>query len=268
VLLDVMRALGRRWYVLVVGLVMTAGLAYGAYVISPPEYTARGLILLLPSEVAVGEAGNPFLVLGGLEQPAGIVVAYFASASAQAEVEDHSPTAQFLVAIDDSTRGPVIAVNVTDSSEEAALSTLDFLMDRIPEELERLQTEVAAPADAVITSMPLTADTVAEVDRSGMIRLVIAAIAVGMLLTGIVAFTLDGVLLRRAQRRTPSVAKRKATARAPGRVRSGDPHDDDDADDDDAAKAREATADDPAVDTALVPTARGAQPVSARPRQP
>lgn len=264
-LLDVMRALGRRWYVLVVGLVMTAGLAYGAYVVSPPEYTARGLILLLPSEVAVGETGNPFLVLGGLEQPAGIVVAYFASASAQAEVEDHSPTAQFLVAIDDSTRGPVIAVNVTDSSEEAALSTLDYLMDRIPEELERLQTEVAAPADAVITSMSLTADTVAEVDRSGMIRMVIAAIAVGMLVTGIVAFTLDGVLLRRAQRRTPSVAKPKATAGAPGPVRSGDPHADSGVVSEDV---RGFAADDLATDTGSVPTARGAQPVSARPRQP
>jgi hypothetical protein len=213
----------------------------------------------------VGEAGNPFLVLGGLEQPAGIVVAYFGSASAQAEVEDHSPTAQFLVAIDDSTRGPVIAVNVTDSSEEAALSTLDYLMDRIPEELERLQTEVAAPADAVITSMSLTADTVAEVDRSGMIRMVIAAIAVGMLVTGIVAFTLDGVLLRRAQRRTPSVAKPKATAGAPGPVRSGDPHADSGVVSEDA---RESAADDRDTDKDSVSTARGAQPVSARPRQP
>lgn len=264
-LLDLMRAFGRRWYVLVAGLLTTAGLAYGAYIVSPPEYSARGLILLLPSEVAVGEAGNPFLVLGGLEQPAGIVVAYFASASAQAEVEDHSPTAQYLVAIDDTTRGPVIAVNVTDSSAEAALSTLDFLMDRVPEELQRLQVEVAAPADAVITSMTLTADTVAEVDRSAMIRLMIAAVVVGLVVTGIVAIILDGVLLRKAQRRNSAPAESEAAADAASAFRAENPHDD-------VVVASEegrevVAADDATTDDVSAPTTRGAQPVPARPRQ-
>lgn len=265
-LLDVMRAFGRRWYVLGVGLLMTAALAYGAYVVSPPEYSARGLILLLPSDVAVGETGNPFLVLGGLEQPAGIVVAYFASASAEAEVEDHSPTAEYLVAIDDTTRGPVIAVSVTDSTAEAALSTLDFLMDRVPEELQRLQLQVAAPADAVITSMSLTADTVAEVDRSGMIRMVIAAIIVGLVITGIAAFILDNVLLRRAQRGTSLPAEPKAAAGgAPGAVRSQNPHDDAPVDSEDVREV--VAADDVITDDVSAPPTRGAQPVSARPRQ-
>ncbi|GAA1978801.1 hypothetical protein [Microbacterium pumilum] len=217
--LDVLKALARRWYVLVAGVLLTAGIAYGAYVASPPEYNARGLVLLLPSEAAVGVGGNPFLTLSGLEQPAGIVVAYFGSTTAQAEVAEQSPTAEYVVGIDDSTRGPVIAIDVTDHSAAAALSTLNFIAERIPAELERLQQDVDAPAQAVITSMPLTIDEKAKSDISGTLRLVIAALAAGVVATGFVAFALDGVLLRRSQSRRSErtePAKWRGPAEVPG----------------------------------------------------
>ena len=51
--LDVVKALGRRWYVVVVGLILSVGLAMSAYSITPAEYNARGLLLLLPVEVRV-----------------------------------------------------------------------------------------------------------------------------------------------------------------------------------------------------------------------
>ena len=200
-LLSMFRALGRRWYVVVVGLLLTAGLVYGAFRATPPEYSARALVLLLPSQAQVGEGGNPFLVLGGLEQPAGIVVAYFASAAAADEISEVSPTAEHLVAIDDSTRGPVIVVQVSDTSADGALAVLDLLSERIPEELQRLQNDVSVPDDAIITSMPLTTDAEATEDRSSTVRVVIAAAAVGLIATIFGAIALDGALLRRASRR-------------------------------------------------------------------
>src|SRR5690606_26564077 len=133
-----------------------------AYLTTPPQYNARGLVLLLPSESAVGEGGNPFLNLGGLEQPAGILVAYFSSAPARAEVQQQSETAEYLVGIDDSTRGPVIVIDVTDNAPQKALDVLGYIADRIPEELATLQDQVDAPADSVITSIPLIADTKAQ----------------------------------------------------------------------------------------------------------
>lgn len=202
--LDVVKALGRRWYVVVVGLILSVGLAMGAYSITPPEYNARGLLLLLPGANAVAEGGNPFLSLSGLEQPASIVVAYFSSESAHTEIADRSATAQFQVLLDESTRGPVILVDVTDETADATLSTLDYLLTRIPEELARLQSEVKAPAPSVITSMPITVDGEAERDSSATIRNVIAAGVVGIVLTGFAAFALDGILLRRRMRRNSS----------------------------------------------------------------
>lgn len=201
VVLDVVKALARRWYVVLVGLILTVGLASAAYVATPSEYNARALVLLLPGSNTVGDGGNPFLALSGLEQPASIVVAYFSSESAQTEVADRWPTAEYRVLLDDSTRGPVISVDVTDTSAESTLATLDYLQNRIPEELARLQGEVDAPAASVITSMPLAVDAEASRDASATIRNVIAAVVVGLVLTGFAAFALDGILLRRRARR-------------------------------------------------------------------
>jgi hypothetical protein len=234
VTLDVIRALGRRWYVLVAGLLMTAGLAWGAYSITPPTYTANGLVLLLPSETSVGPGGNPFLALSNLDQPAGILVAYFSGATAQAEVKANAPTAQYQVSINSSTRGPIIEVDVTDKSAKGALSALDYLTAQIPVELQNLQKQVDAPADAVITSMPLTVDAKAKADYSGTIRMVITAIIVGLLVTGLVAFGLDGLLLHRRARQQAQAARGdgemaphptvdEPPTRAPGRrANSGD----------------------------------------------
>ena len=114
--LDVMRALGRRWYVVVVGLMLTAGLVFGAYNGEPPGVQRAGSGAPAAPRADVGKGGNPFLLLSGLEQPAGILAAYFSSAPASFRGRAISPTAEYEVGIDDSTRGPVIAIDVTDES--------------------------------------------------------------------------------------------------------------------------------------------------------
>ncbi|MFB7891624.1 hypothetical protein ACFC1I_05450 [Microbacterium sp. NPDC056044] len=214
-ILDVLRAMARRWYIVLIGLLLTFGLAWAAYQATPPEYKARGLVLLLPGANAVAEGGNPFLALSGLEQPASIVVAYFASTAAQTEVAEVSGTADFSVQLDASTRGPVIAVEVTDTSEQGTIDTLDYLTERVPQELERLQSEVGAPASSVITSMPLVIDAEPEADNSGTIRITIAALAVGIVATGAATFALDGVLMRRRSRRKARADERFGSIAAP-----------------------------------------------------
>ncbi|NEN04798.1 hypothetical protein G3T36_02840 [Diaminobutyricibacter tongyongensis] len=209
---DVIRALGRRWYVLVAGLLMTAGLAYGAYRIAPPSYTASGLVLLLPSTSTVGLGGNPLLALSDLDQPAEILVAYFSGASAQADVKANAPTAQYVVSINSSTRGPIIEVDVTDKTPAKTLGALDYITNQIPVELHGLQTAVSAPPDAVITSMPLTIDAKAKADYAATIRTMIAAVLVGLVVTGVIAFALDGLLLGRQARKR---ARAEAVAHVP-----------------------------------------------------
>lgn len=200
-LLNVFRVMVRRWYIVLAGLLLTAGLAYGATVAASSEYTSRALILVLPSEEGVGEDGNPFLALGGLEQPASLVTAYFSSTTAQREVAERSSTATYLVALDEQVRGPVILVQVSDASAEQSLATLDYLTERIPQELRRLQDELRAPESSMLGSMLLQKDVEATEDNSAAVRLIIAAIAVGLLATVFLAHWADGPLTRRAARR-------------------------------------------------------------------
>lgn len=200
-LLNVIRVIARRWYVVLLGLLLTAGLAFGAMLTTPAEFKSRALLLLLPSEEAVGEGGNPFLALSGLEQPASLVTAYFTSTAAQEAVAERSGTASYVVELDAQVRGPVILVEVTDQTAVQSLATLDYLTQRVQEELRRLQDEVGAPESSIIGSMLLTRDAEAAEDDSAMIRLVIAAVAAGLAGTLFLAFGVDGFMARRSTRR-------------------------------------------------------------------
>lgn len=199
--LDVIAALGRRWIVTVIGLLATAGLVYGASTIEPPVYTARGLVLLVPSEQMVGKGGNPFLALGGLDLPARVVVAYYESDAAKARFTSGSTDAEYVVAIEESTRGPVISVDVTDSTPEATLATLEEITASIPVELRRLQEEVDAPENAIVSTLVLTKDEQAEADNSGTVRMIIAAAGLGLVATVVGAVAVDGLVRSRARGR-------------------------------------------------------------------
>jgi hypothetical protein len=200
ILTDFLRALGRRWYVLAVGIVATVGLAIGAYTISPPVYTARGLIILLPSDVSA-DGRNPFLALSDLDLPARILVSYFQSESAQNDVAAVAPDAKYVVSIEESTRGPIIAVDVKDSTPESALSTLAYIANAVPTNLTRLQTEVGAPATTFVRTSVLTMDQLAQEDVSGTIRVVVAAAAAGLVVSLIATFLVDRMLLGSGRRR-------------------------------------------------------------------
>lgn len=197
-LLNVIRVIARRWYVVLIGLLLTAGLAFAAMQTTPVEFRARALLLLLPSEEAVGAGGNPFLALSGLEQPASLVTAYFTSTAAQEEVAARSETARYVVALDAQVRGPVILVEVTDETAAQSLATLDYLTERVPQELRRLQDEVGAPESSIIGSMLLTRDAEPAEDSNAMIRLVIAAAVLGLGGTLFLAFAVDSFLARRS----------------------------------------------------------------------
>jgi hypothetical protein len=194
-------ALRRRWYVILVGLLMTAGAGWAAYSIVPSEYHARGLILLLPSVPADEPGGNPFLGLGNLDLPARVLVASYSSNAAQQDIAQRAPDAKVVVSIEESTRGPVIAVDVTDTSASGTLDTLAYVSASIPQTLATLQSEVGVPLSAVVRSMPLTTDTEAERKIDGLVRVLIAIGVGGIAVSVAVAYALDGVMSRRVRRR-------------------------------------------------------------------
>jgi hypothetical protein len=195
-------AILRRWYIALLGLMLTGGLAYGAMAVAPPNYHGRGLVVLLPSQAAVGPGGNPFLALDGLDLPARVVVAYFASSSTQADIAKAAPGADVTVAMEESTRGPVIAIDATAPTPAQVLGALKFVAGAIPTALSHLQDEVAAPKSSQIRSEPLTMDKRPTQVHKATIRLVILAVGLGLAATGFLTFSIDGLVRRRAALRS------------------------------------------------------------------
>jgi hypothetical protein len=198
VLSEFVGAVVRRWYVALVGLLLTAGLAYMAASAQPPVYQARGLVVLLPPQEAVGPGGNPFLGLDGLDLPARVVVAYFGSAAAQADIAAAAPGVDVGVTMEESTRGPVIAINASSSAPGAVIKALQFVAGAIPSALDHLQDEVAAPKNSQIRAEPLTMDQRPKLDRKRTIRLIIFTLGLGLAGTGFLTFSLDGMIRRRS----------------------------------------------------------------------
>lgn len=213
---DWIAALRRRWYVVLGGLLLTGLLIAFSPRIAPPQYTAKGLVVLLPPRSATPTGENPFLDLGGLDLPARVLVAYYSSNSTVDAIKAVSPDADVTVSIEESTRSPVIAVNVLDTSPEGALKTLQYVVSTIPTNLARLQSDVQAPVNTRVTTLTLTLDQRAEPDLTTLIRLIIAAGVGGLALTILLAVAIDGSVRRRKDLRSNPAPGEPPQARSDG----------------------------------------------------
>jgi hypothetical protein len=200
-----LRALQRRWYVLLIGVIATAGLGWAAWQLSPPMYVARGTELLLPPTSQV-EAGtrNPLLELGSLDAPASLVIGQLDGQQIRAQVYDHSPDAEYTVENDPSLRGPAVLVTLSDTSPQKALSSLRYVLDFVPETLASLQKGLDVPETATVTSMQLAIDTKPEADYSSTTRTLVLAVGGGLVVTVGLAVGLDAFLRRNTVRRKSS----------------------------------------------------------------
>ncbi|MDQ7992683.1 MAG: hypothetical protein AAGC63_05755 [Propionicimonas sp.] len=227
---EIFGVLGRRWYIVLLGVLMSLGLAVAALAVTPPLYEARGTLLLMPSKDQLSTGGrNPFLHLDALDGPAGIVMARLNGDETRLAIEAVAPKAEYVVESDPAMRGPTIQVTVTDSTPAGALAILDRMLTMASDILQQVQAEREVPDAASVGSMRLVVDTKAERVTSATVRMVMAALGAGLLATAVLAFSLDGLLLRRRRRiagreGTPATTDGKAAAPAKvRRARSGKP---------------------------------------------
>lgn len=199
---DTLDVLRRRWYLVLLAVLISIGLVSLLATRLEPAYRATASVVLVPPDSTVGEAGNPYLFLGGLSQSVDVLSRSVNSETTRNKVEDLAPSGHYETVADATTSAPILVVTTEDSSGDGAMNLLAAVLAQVPTSLSELQDQVGVASNARITSQVVTASDEPEVAQKARVRSLamvgIAALGVGLLITGLV----DGLLARRGRVRS------------------------------------------------------------------
>jgi hypothetical protein len=213
---QLLRSSLRRWYVVVLGLLLTGGLTYYVYSQSEPTYEISGTAVLLPGSSTVPEGGNGFLYLGGLNPALEVLMRSANSDATVTEILGDDPgSTSYTVERDLDASGPIVLVTATSDTEGEARSTLRAVLDILPERLATLQTDVAVPDAARMSVLDLAVDQEPTALTSDRTRAVLAVAGVGIVATLLLTALVDGLLLSIARRRADRRARKAEPAEVP-----------------------------------------------------
>jgi hypothetical protein len=203
-LADTLRALLRRWYIVVPGLILAVVVAIGAGQMIKPDYERTGTQLLLPGTASIPEAGNPYLYLGGLSQAADVLVTTMSSANELDPILDGHPGAEIVVSRDPATSGPMLLTRVTARTDADAQQILTAVIARTEHALDNLQDVDGITAGNRIGIKTITLDEQSTLQqKTRLLGVVGSGLAVGLLAL-LVAALVDGLSTRRRRRAAPA----------------------------------------------------------------
>ena len=197
---DTIAALIRGWYVMAIGLLVTAVVGWTVYQMVPTKYEASGSLLLMPSEATVGVEGNPFLSLNGMVDARDVLLRRADSKDNRANVLDQVKDSDYTIGADPTTLSPIVAIQAQSRTPEAAISLLNAVLLTVDQHLNSMQNELGVPAHRKIKTRVLVADQSAAPNTKSQLRAAIATVAGGIVGTFILTGLLDGILTRRHQR--------------------------------------------------------------------
>jgi len=204
---QLLRSCLRRWYLVLFGLLATAGLTWFAFTSTAASYQIQATAVLLPGATTVPEQGNGFLYLGGLTPALEVLVRSVNSDSVAEQIlgddfDNDDSLAGYTVARDLEASGPIMLVTATGASADEARDILDQVIAVIPERLATLQADVDVPDGSQMTSLTLSVDDRVEVLTNDRTRLLLGVAAGGVVLTVIGTGLIDGLILSARRRRS------------------------------------------------------------------
>lgn len=196
------RALLRRWYVAVAGLAALAGLCYATYGLIPVDYKSSSSVVLLPSAESMGKGTNPYLYLTGLGQAMDVLSRRMSASDVTERLTAGHLGASYTVLADVTSGSSILVVTAKSRSSADTQATLAAVVAQVPVELAAMQDELKVPAPSRISSMPVAPATSPLVDGKPRLQATAGAGAAGLLAVVVLTAFLDGLLIRRASRRT------------------------------------------------------------------
>jgi hypothetical protein len=220
-LLSDWRLLLRRWYALVVGLLLTLGMGLLAAALVPVSYVATAHVVLLPPRGSEGQGRNPYLALGSLGGMVDVVSLAAMDDDTARALKAKGVSGTYRVAPDQTTSGPVLVVTTEEPTAARAAASMDAVLRQVPETTLRLQTDTKVPPGVLVEASLIGRDGSPVRTGKSQLRAVLVAVAAGAAFTLLGTAFLDSWLTRRSIRRdgaraaTPPDPKATPDAEAP-----------------------------------------------------
>lgn len=130
----VLRSLVRRWYLVLLGLILTLALCYQVQQATPEKYKSQASLVIMPSAQSVGEEGNPYLNLGGMGGEAlDILTRRLSSEEVRKQIAGGEfPGSAYTAETDKGTSGAILLITSTSSNASDALGTTQASWMRLP----------------------------------------------------------------------------------------------------------------------------------------
>lgn len=204
---DLADSLLRRWYFVVVALVLTSGACVLASRAIPPTFQTEASVVLIPPKSADDPTANRFLALSGLRQAVDVLARSLNSDKTHELVHAVAPEGKYEVTEEGATSAPVLTITAKASTPADANRVVDEVLRQVPVNLTKLQASLSIPRGAEITSMPLARDGEPQASQKSRLRAVAALTILCLGGSALVIGALDGMLLVRSSRRASTPAE-------------------------------------------------------------
>lgn len=202
-LLDLPGALRRRWYLLIAGVLATAGLTILAFTSIGPQHEIRTSLLPLPPRASLVEyparesPTNPFLRLDGMDPAVSVLVASMTADAVKDEILGSPPFGDYDIEADPMAAAPIIIVTASAPNSAEATRIRDRVTSEMPSTLQDLQADAGVPERARITLTELVKDQKATTSWKSLIRLLIVIVAAGLAGTLLMIGVVDAIIRSR-----------------------------------------------------------------------
>ncbi|MFF2569942.1 chain length determinant protein [Streptomyces sp. NPDC058084] len=188
-LAEIFRVMCRRWYVLVPGLLLTAGLTVGAWLLVPVSYESQSTVAMLNSRKGAEADGNPFLSMEpSLTGMADSLARNVNSDVSAAELKSQGLTEKYEAKIADNAQGPLLWLTVTGEDPDAVLQGNKTLMAFTAQRLKDLQADQKVSPDSMIRITTIVPPQDPEAKLKSKVQYLVMAAGLGIVLSLVATF--------------------------------------------------------------------------------
>lgn len=190
----------RRWYLVLVAVLLSVGVAVGAWSKLPVEYESQSTVVLLPptNKEIIGE--NRLLGLGTIGQAVDVMIRSMTARDARLELEGESPRATYSVTPDFTSNAPLMVLTVT-GEQDAVADLMTRLQEAVPQRLQEIQNAVETPQQWQIASLPVAEDPEPVPQTKAKMRTTVMLAACAGLVGMLLIAGIDALLRTRTKRR-------------------------------------------------------------------